>query len=106
MSYTTSDNYLIKKWKYLENQYLANKIETMIPKINSHCPESFTKSNRDNSRKRRQYNADSNILIISVYNFEKKKNNLILFQKLSEIYTKPSNSNITNSRIYYSTISS
>jgi hypothetical protein len=60
MNNTTSSNYLIKKWKYLENEYLAHKIDTIMPKIKSNCPESFTKLNREKSIKRKQYDADCN----------------------------------------------
>jgi lysyl-tRNA synthetase class I len=46
------------------------------------------------------------IQIVNQYNpannFEKKKNNLILFQKLSDIYTKPSNSKISLTSGYIS----
>jgi hypothetical protein len=59
MNNTSSNNYLIKKWKYIENEYLAHKIDTMTPKINSECPESFTKFNRERSKKRRQNDTDS-----------------------------------------------
>jgi hypothetical protein len=72
MNNITSKNYLIKKWKYLENEYLANKLDTMAPKINSNCPESFSIYNREKSRKRRQYDTDSNINNISIQ-FRKKE---------------------------------
>jgi len=55
----SKDNFLIKKWKYIQNEYLANKIETMEPKINANCPETFVKSNRDKSKKRKQYESES-----------------------------------------------